>query len=435
MNGFLKLPAVQSTDETTGELGSVFFDFIRPAFAQAFARCWILVASGFYLWDLLRHTRVGLTDGAGQPFGGDFLNYWSGAFLAWHGAVTEVYDWQGYHAFQESVAGGSLDFYHYSYPPVLLLLTAPLAALPYIPALIVWTTSSWFCFYRALRLALPGSSVLLFSIAVPAVFINVLGGQNGAWTAALFGGGLCLLNRRPITAGILLGLLIYKPQFGVLLPVALLAGRQWKALTSAAVTAVGLVLISGLIFGLEIWTHYFHNLTVLRQAILEDGSGVWHRMVSVFVFARRLGADVETAYLAQAVMALLAAAVVAYVWSRDTPAGVRNAVLVLGTCLATPYLQDYDLVVGAFVPVWLAVDASHSTAGKQAAQLSLLVLLLPFVASLLAKLTGLALGPVFVVPAFLAATRLSMDKQSCPPLPPPACPVPSGGIGGSRSAP
>ncbi len=410
MNRFLKPRVVQRTEQTTGEQDYFFFHFIRPAFAQAFARCWILVAGGFYFWDLVRHTSMGLTDGAGQPFGGDFLNYWSGAFLAWRGTIAEVYDWHAYHAFQESVIGGSLDFYHYSYPPVLLLLTAPLAALPYIPALIAWTASSWFCFYRALRLAMPGGGALLFSITTPALFVNALGGQNGAWTAALFGGGLCLLNRRPIAAGILLGLLIYKPQLGVLLPIALLAGRQWKALTSAAVTAVGLVLISGFIFGVEIWTDYFRNLTILRQAILEDGSGVWRRMVSVFVFARHLGADVETAYLVQAIMALLAAAVVAYAWSRDTPAGVRNSLLVLGTCLATPYLQDYDLVVGAFVAAWLVIDCNNSTAGKQAAQMSFLVLLLPFVASLLANITGLALGPLFIVPAFLAAARLSVAK-------------------------
>lgn len=412
MNRSLKLPAVQPTEQATGERGYFFFQFIRPAFAQAFARCWIFVAGGFYLWDLLRHIKVGLTDGDGQPFGGDFLNYWSGAVLAWRGNVAEVYDWHAFHAFQERVVGGTLDFYHFSYPPVMLLLTAPLAALPYLPALVAWTALGWFCFYRALRLAMPGGGALLFSIATPALFVNALGGQNGAWTAALFGGGLSLLGRRPIIAGVLLGLLIYKPQLGLLLPIALLAGRQWKALASAAVTAVGLIMISGFVFGLEIWTDYFRNLTILRQAILEDGSGVWHRMVSVFVFARHLGANVETAYIVQAVTALLAAAVVAYAWSRDTPAGIRYSLLVLGSCLVTPYLQDYDLVVGAFVVVWLAVDCDNSPAGKLAGQMSFLVLLMPFVASLLAKTTGLALGPLFVIPAFLAAARLSGGKRS-----------------------
>jgi arabinofuranan 3-O-arabinosyltransferase len=411
MHRFLKLPVIQPTERTAGEQGYFLFRSIRPAFAQAFARCWILVAGGFYLWDLARHTSVGLTDGAGQPFGGDFLNYWSGAFLAWRGAAAQVYDWHAYHAFQESVVGGSLDFYHYSYPPVLLVLTAPLAALPYIPALIAWTASSWFCFYRALRLAMPGDGALLFSITIPAVFVNALGGQNGAWTAALLGGGLCLLNRRPITAGILLGLLIYKPQLGILLPIALLAGRQWQPLISAAVTAVSAVLISGFCFGFEIWATYFRHLTVLQHAILEDGSGTWYRMVSVFVFARRLGADVETAYLVQAITALIVAAVVAYIWARETPAGVRNAILVLGAFLVTPYVQDYDLVVGAFVTAWLIADRNNSTAGKQAAQMSFPVLLLPFVAALLGHITNLALGPLFIGAAFVAAARLGVTKQ------------------------
>jgi len=404
--------AVRQTAQGDSGRGDLLPSVIRPAFAKTFARCWLLVASSFYLWDLLRHTKTGLTDGAEQPFGGDFLNYWSGAFLAWHKTAAEVYDWHAFHAFQESIVGGGLDFYHYSYPPVLLLLTAPLAALPYVPALVAWTASSWFAFYRTLRLAMPGGGALLFSVATPAVFINALGGQNGAWTAALLGGGLCLLKRRPIAAGILLGLLVYKPQIGILLPIALLAGRHWKVLTAAALTALGLILISVLVFGPEIWFDYFRNLAILRHAILEDGTGVWHRMVSVFVFARRLGADIATAYAVQAVIALLAAAVVAYAWSRDIPPAVQNSLLVLGTCLATPYLQDYDLVVGAFVVAWLAIDGDLSPARRQAAQMSLLVLLLPFVASLLGKVTGLALGPLFIAPAFVATARLGQAEAA-----------------------
>jgi arabinofuranan 3-O-arabinosyltransferase len=196
------------------------------------------------------------------------------------------------------------------------------------------------------------------------------------------------------------------------LPIALLAGRRWQALAATAATAGGLIAISALVFGTEVWADYARNLTILRHAILEDGTGVWHRMVSVFVFARRLGADIETAYVVQAVTALIAAVVVAYAWFRDTPAGVQNTLLVLGTCLATPYLQDYDLVVGAFVVVWLAADSSHSALGKRAAQMSFLVLLLPFVSSVLAKVTGLALGPLFIAPAFVATARLSLAKDS-----------------------
>jgi len=42
-----------------------------------------------------------------------------------------------------------------------------------------------------------------------------------------FGASLLLLERRPVLAGCFIGLLSFKPQCGLLLPVALLASSQW----------------------------------------------------------------------------------------------------------------------------------------------------------------------------------------------------------------
>ena len=105
-----------------------------------------------------------------------------------------------------------------------------------MPALLASLAAGWYAFYRALRLAMPGQGALLLALAAPAVFINAVGGQNSTWTAALFGSGLSLLERRPLLAGGLLGLLIYKPQLGLLIPVALLAGRHWRASEGVAVS-------------------------------------------------------------------------------------------------------------------------------------------------------------------------------------------------------
>ena len=198
-----------------------------PSLTVTVARSFAAAAGIIYLYDLWRQTQDHLTNGAGRPFGDDFINYWSAAYLALHGRAAEIYDPAAFHAFEQTVAGAPIDAYHYSYPPVLLLLTAPLALIPYVPALFVWLSAGWFAFYRALSLAMPRA--LLLAIAAPAVFINAVGGQNGTWTAALFGGGLGLLERRPFVAGGLLGLLIYKPQLGLLIPVALIAGRHWRA--------------------------------------------------------------------------------------------------------------------------------------------------------------------------------------------------------------
>lgn len=381
-----------------------------PDLTIALARSFIAVAAAIYLFDLWQQTRDHLTNGALRPFGDDFINYWSGAYLAWHGRAGEIYDPVAFHAFQESVAGAPIQGYHYSYPPVLLLLTAPLAFVPYVPGLALWLLSGWYAFYRALRLAMPGHGALLFALAAPAVFINAVGGQNGTWTAALFGFGLGLIERRPWLAGGLLSLLIYKPQFGLLVPIALLAGRHWRAFVATAVSVLVLAAISVLWSGLDMWADYARNLTVLRQIVLEDGSGVWHRFVSVFVAARRLGAPVNVAYAIQAATGVIALVAVALVWRRrETPLAVKNAVLLAGTCLATPYLQDYDLVFGALIAAWLwhaPVPADARALPVAAA----LLLILPLLAAALAHMTGLALGPLFIAPVFVVAVRMGLRR-------------------------
>src|SRR4029077_20364009 len=74
---------------------------------------------------------------------------------------------------------------------------------------------------------------LLLALAFPAVLINVGHGHNGFLTAALLGGGLVVLDRRPLPAGILFGLMAYKPQFGLMIPIALAAGGYWRSFAAA----------------------------------------------------------------------------------------------------------------------------------------------------------------------------------------------------------
>lgn len=385
---------------------------ISPDRIDAVARCWLVAAPVLYAWDLWGQTRTGLTNGLGRPFGDDFINYWSGAWLAWNGRIADVYNFEAFHLFERALSGPDLLYYHYGYPPVLLVLTAPLALVPYVPGLALWLISSWYAFYRALRLAAPEMALLL-SLATPALLVNALGGQNGAWSAALLGGGLMLLDRRPVAAGVLFGLLVYKPHLGLLLPLALLAGRRWTAFVSATISVIGLVGVSLLLFGREPWLIYAGNLEVLKHFILEDGAGVWHRMMSVFVMARHFGFSVEASYIAQAVSALIAAVMVARSWWCDDPMEIRYGLLVLGTCLVTPYLQDYDLVVGAFVAVWLLALQRQGLMSRRVAQLAMAAILLwPLVNGAVGKATGFAFGPLVIAPLFFLFARVKTGRAS-----------------------
>jgi hypothetical protein len=382
------------------------------------ARCYVAAAFVIYIVDLWRQTRDGLTDGIARPFGDDFINFWSGPFLAWHQRAAEIYNFDAFHAFEQSIVGAHLQGYNYSYPPVLLVLTAPLALVPYVPGLLFWLVAGWFAFYRALRLAMPNGRVVLLALATPAVFVNAVAGQNGTWTAALFGAGLGLLDRQPIVAGGFLGLLVYKPQLGILIPVALVAGRRWHALAAAIAAAGGLVVISLAWLGPDVYADYLQRLAMIRHFSLEDGGGVWHRSLSVFVAARRLGADVPSAYLVQTISGGIAALAVAAVWLRDASFGLRNATLLLGTCLATPYLQDYDLVFGALIVVWLAQDLDVQRMPELPLFLANAALLVvPLFAASLANWTGLELGPLAVLPLFLIAVRCGVGAAPWRPMP------------------
>jgi Glycosyltransferase family 87 len=379
---------------------------------RVIVRCWLVVAPIAYLIDLLRQTQDGLTDGIRRAFGDDFINYWSGAYLAFHGRAAEVYDIQAFHVFEQSILGLHIHYYTYSYPPVLLVLSLPLALMPYVPGLGVWLIATWYGFYRALKLT-GREGVLLLSVATPALFVSAVGGQNGAMTAALLGGGLTLLDRRPVVAGVLLGLLAYKPHLGLMLPFAVIAGRRWLAMGAAAATVLLLVTASVVLFGADRWADFANTLTMMRTMILEDGTGIWHRMPSVFVFVRRLGAGPDLAYALQAAAALTAAFFVARSWFRDDPAYLRNAMVVVGTCLATPYLQDYDLVMGAFVVVWLRMGEGRSRIRASWMQAAMaMILLAPFMCGALGKATGLAFGPLFIVPVFALLLRMAAEHRA-----------------------
>jgi arabinofuranan 3-O-arabinosyltransferase len=375
------------------------------------ARSFVAAAVFGYFVDLLHQTQNHLVNAVGRPFGDDWVNYWSAAYLALHGRAAEIYDLNAFHAFQQTIVGSPLDGYHYSYPPVMLLMSAPFALIPYVPGLFAWLIAGWYAFYRALKLAMPGRGVLLLALASPAVLINAVGGQNGTWTAALLGGGLGLLERRPYLAGALFGLMVYKPHLALLVPVALAAGRQWRAIVAAAVTAALILGASWLIFGPELWAHYARNLTALRHVILEED--ISPRMVSVFIAMRSLGASVATAYWVQGAFAAVACLAVAVVWFRNTLAALKNAVLLLATCLTAPYLQDYDLVFGAIVVAWLWQQPVESERAERALQIGCgLLLVLPLVAAALKHLTGIAFGPLFVLPLFVVALRMSFGAQS-----------------------
>lgn len=390
--------------------------WFRPDLLRVAAIMWTPAAAVVLIVRLWGETAVGLTAGDGSlAFGDDTINFWAAAQLAAAGRIAEVYDFAKFHDFQTAALGGPIHLYHYSYPPTAILVSLPLAFLPYLAAWAVWLTGGWMIFATALRAAWPtgsrrNSDAALSALAAPAVLANAMTGQNGTWMAALLGGGLVLIERRPRLAGVLFGLLlVVKPQLGLLVPVALVAGRRWVVLAAAIVSAAVMAFATLLLFGLGPWEAYAARTSVLRQWILEDGTGVWTLMTSVFVMVRHLPAPLSVSYAVQGIAATVAAVVVVRSWQANGSQAGKNAVLVIGTLLATPYLQVYDLVVASFVPLWLLAGLSTEDPRRSAALLgSAALIAVPIVSPAVATLTGFSIGCLLFMPLFVIAARRAL---------------------------
>ena len=191
-------------------------------------RGYAFILLGFYAVAIVSWIALadGWIDRNGKPIGTDFSNVYAAGLLTLEGRATDAYDPALQHAAEKRVFGPQTPFFGWHYPPFFLLIAAALATVPYVWALLAWMTLTLPAYLAVTRTICPRPETLLIAAAFPATFINLGHGQNGFLTAALLGGALHLLDRRPALAGVLIGLLAYKPQFGLLIPLALfVSGR------------------------------------------------------------------------------------------------------------------------------------------------------------------------------------------------------------------
>jgi hypothetical protein len=342
--------------------------------------CW---GGGFALLSLLLLARDTLTSPPGITEGGDFPIFWSGAVLAAAGRPEAAYAIGPDHTFEQALP----------YPPIMILLCRPLAGLSQTEALLLWFLLGAALYAFSLSRFVGWRIAGLAIFGTPAALCNIICGQNGYFTAALLGWGLALVDRRPVTAGILLGMLGYKPQFGILVPVALVAGRYWKTAAAAAACVGLLAATSMMLLGMDAWISFFHRLMLQRQ-LTELGTLLWTRMPTVFIMIRLLGISSPAAYALQGLSTICAAVAIAGLWHARCPLAVKSAGLVIAAFLATPYAWDYDAVVLTFAAAWLANEGAR-TGFRPWEKITVLVLLtMPLLSFTAARLLHLPIAPI-----------------------------------------
>ena len=321
-------------------------------------------ASGLVALYLVTLTAWALTgswfvDAAGALTPTDFVSFWSAGHLALEGKADTAYDFATLQAVHALALGHPvIPQYYWFYPPIFLLLVAPLALLPYVLALLVWVGCTLALYLGALRRIFPHRLTVVAALAAPTACANLITAQNGFLTAALLGGGLVCLETQPLLAGFLLGLLSIKPQLALLIPVVLLGAGRFRVAAAAAVTVVALAALSTAALGLDSWSAFLGAPHHANATLLQHSTVGLYKIQSVYAALRVLGVDSSLAAAGQALASLAVATIVLRLWRHSLPYALKAAALAAGTLLVTPYAMIYDLALLAVAMAFLARDGA-----------------------------------------------------------------------------
>ena len=350
-------------------------------------------------------------DLAGEVKGADFLEFYTAGRLVLSGRAERLYDLPLQAQVEHAITGGEWRGFHgFLNPPFFALPFVPLALLPYRVAFACWTVLG-----VVLALATPRLTgrprawpwVLAF---VPA-FASVSFGQNALPSLFLLAGTHALLVRgRDGSAGLVLGLLLYKPQLVGVVALALLLERRWRAVAGVAASGAALTVAALAVSPAAVvaWTRLGRTLVAMPTFA---GFPTWN-MHSLPAFFLLLLPSHEPA--ARILGALASIAVL--VWMRRTqpryaPATLSRwfAVAVAATVLASPHLFLYDLTL-LVLPALLCWPATDDDAWAGGAAL---VWVATVFSGPIVRAMQTLVGPAFQlsVPVILAVAAALLPRE------------------------
>ena len=370
---------------------------------RIYPRIFLLVYAGaLAYWTL---TTFVLAPEAVTSLRNDFAAFWTTGHLVLEGRASDAYEPAHAFAAQATHMPEQDMTVYWFYPPQNFFLIAGFALLPFLPAFFLWVAAGVTCLALTVRALAPHSATVWLLLASPGLFWALRWGQTGFFAAALLGGAFyCLFHGRPFWAGILIGLLTFKPHFGLLLPFALVAARKWRTFGAATVTALLLAGACAAAFGPDIWLRF---LAAMDNALVVqyDGTLPPHQMVSLYAALITLGLPLDLALGAEFVLAGLVLIVVVFVWWRQGASPPAAALLAAGTVLTSAHVHGYDLVLYAPAIAILAWDGVKRgwLWGERTSYIFLWVW--PWLAEVVQQLTGFAPGVLGSLLLFALALR------------------------------
>jgi arabinofuranan 3-O-arabinosyltransferase len=271
-----------------------------------------------FVWRALKQQWFVLPDGNMRCV--DFGWMWLSGKLAASGQATRIFDYATFTAAQLAFFGPEScpHFNRFYYPPTFLFFTYPLGWMPYLIAGAAWIAASLILYEAAVHAVIPRRAALIAASTPFFVAVDIDMPHTGFLSAALIGLALAFMERRPWVAGVFLGLLTYKPHFGLLSPVAVLASRNWRVLGAATVVAAIFSIAAAVVFGYAGWTSFIDSLTD-RSSTLGPGSGAEVRLHSIFGLLHWVGASPFIAWSGQLAVSAAVVLAIGALWARPLP--------------------------------------------------------------------------------------------------------------------
>jgi hypothetical protein len=351
-------------------------------------------------------------DGTTLVVGRDFLNLWMYGRAAWLADPARWYDVAQYNSALEAVVGANYPGQNWTNPPSLMLVMAPFGLLSYLPALLLWTVLSIGIFVAAANRYLTDKRLVLALVLSPAAVLCVISGQTSLLTALILLTIFAWMGRRPVAAGILIGLLTLKPQLGILFPIALIASGRWRVFASASVTAIVLAAATALVFGPQIWVEFITKAFPAQNMVLMDPE----RIATPFhptIFMNLRGANLPYSFAMAVQLCFTASAIALVFWAfryrRDGDPLLLMALFFACTLFCVPYFMAYDTLALALVALLLLDQRALDSAGHRMVQL---VYWLPLIQMVFGNWH--IPGPALIAPAFAIYALARLRESPAP---------------------
>jgi hypothetical protein len=349
------------------------------------------------------------------PFAGDFLQEWIGGYVVRSGDYARFYDVAYVQQLEhdEALVGTAFrrsEYFPLVYPPFYYLLVSPLSWLPFPVAALLWAglmvlayVAAWKLFekYAGVHSDVFSTAWLLpLSLLFMPLIENFTTCQKGSMLLLILAATYALLVRqKPYWAGLVFGLIAFKPQFALPIAIAMLCKRQWRFVLGGLTSGSVLVTLC-LLMGVDVCRQYVEFSAHAGEYLQNSGydltkSHTWSGFFALLLGGPSPATTTLTLVASGGTIGLTGLALHGPLDARHPRFAWQYSAVILATVLLSPHLYTYDLTV-LLLP--LAMMATRADASAVQKWLGLSIFCLVGLSPQIALLTNIQLS----VPLLLA---------------------------------